>query len=169
MSARVWGLKVCGRGLLAFPREPESRNRKNRPSLPGSPHSPSLEAAPHPAALTCKGFWGRVELALRQSTREQQRSTGNSSLGGKIPCRRRHGQPLSQTRVSSFRLILALERMTKACNSLPQSREDLLKPSPVRSNPQYSHLSSSASWGRTLKSRNQVSNQARTKETMGSR
>lgn len=64
--------------------------------------------APHPAALTCKGFWGRVELALRQSTGEQQRSTGNSSLGSKIPCRRRHGQPLSQTRVSSFRLILAL-------------------------------------------------------------
>lgn len=85
MSARVWGLKVCGRGLLAFPREPERRNRKNRPSLPGSPHSPSLEAAPHPAALTCKGFWGRVELALRQSTGEQQRSTGNSSLGCKIP------------------------------------------------------------------------------------
>lgn len=97
MSARMWGRRVCGRGLLAFPREPERRNRKNRPSPPGSPHGPSLEAAPHPAALTCKGFWGRVELALRQSAGEEQRSTGNRSLGSKIPCTRRHRQPSSQT------------------------------------------------------------------------
>lgn len=28
MSARRWGLKVCGRGLLAFPREPEKEQKE---------------------------------------------------------------------------------------------------------------------------------------------
>lgn len=51
MSARMWGLQVCGRGLLAFPREPEKEQKEQTQptwlptqplpegsSLPGSSH-----------------------------------------------------------------------------------------------------------------------------------